>query len=97
MLIINSPITAHLEEDTKKNKKHCKIKITKSYMHSYQDHVQEIISMLANLICVTNFMIEDEENLNKYYIDTIFGRKNRRFVFGKFVKTCRELDLWPAS
>ena len=24
----------------------------------------------------------------------IFGRKkNRRFVFGKFVKTCRELDL----
>ena len=31
------------------------------------------------------------ENQNKYYI--IFCGKNRRFVFGKFVKTCHELDL----
>ena len=31
------------------------------------------------------------EYQNKYYI--IFCRKTRRFVFGKFVKTCYELDL----
>ena len=36
-----------------------------------------------------DFFLRDNEN--KYFV--IFGRKIRRFVFRKFVKTCRELDL----
>ena len=50
--------------------------------------------------CFHKFSKYESMNLyTKYYwiCSITIGKKNRRFVFGKFVKTCRELDIFVFS
>ena len=58
---LQTSLLATLEEEIEQNEKFCEKKSTISFIDRRKDHINDIISTIANIVCLAQFILESTE------------------------------------
>ena len=58
---LQTSLLASLEEEIEQNEKFCEKKSTTSFIDGRKDHINDIISTIANIACVAKFILESKD------------------------------------